>query len=125
MTLINPTRRSFLGGSAALIGSSWLMNSTALASVDPNSFSGRVFSASHYGPFEAVVRDGKIVGYISSGNYGHTLGGAIGMGYVPSTGQTSAEVLASGYEIEIAGQRVKAEASLAPMYDPKGARVKM
>jgi glycine cleavage system T protein len=74
---------------------------------------------------EPLIRDGKIVGYISSGNYGHTLGGAIGMGYVPSTGQTAAEVLGSSYEIEIAGQRVKAEASLAPMYDPKGARVKM
>jgi trimethylamine-N-oxide reductase (cytochrome c) len=54
MTLINPTRRNFLMGSAALAGSGWLFNSTALAAVDPNSFSGRIFSASHYGPFEAV-----------------------------------------------------------------------
>lgn len=62
MTSINPTRRSFLKGGAALVGSGWLLNSTALAAVDPNSFAGRIFSASHYGPFEAVVRDGKIVG---------------------------------------------------------------
>lgn len=74
---------------------------------------------------EALVRDGKIVSTITSGNYGHFLGGAIGMGYVPSEGQSEEQVLASSYEIEIAGVRVKAEASLAPMYDPKAARVRM
>src|SRR5690606_29962465 len=62
MTMLNPTRRGFLMGGAALMGTTWLMNSTALAAIDPNPFAGRVFSASHYGPFEAVVRDGKIVG---------------------------------------------------------------
>ena len=30
---------------------------------------------------EAVLRDGEIVSYLTSGNYGHHLGGAIGMGY--------------------------------------------
>ncbi len=61
MIPINSTRRGFLQGGAALLGSGWLMNSTALAALDPNSFSGRVFSASHFGPFEAVVRDGRII----------------------------------------------------------------
>lgn len=74
---------------------------------------------------EAVVRDGKIVSIVTSGNYGHHLGGAIGMGYVPSKGETADEVLASTYEIEIAGRRVPAVASLQPMYDPKSERVKM
>jgi glycine cleavage system T protein len=74
---------------------------------------------------EAIVRDGKIVGTITSGNYGHHLGGAIGMGYVPSAGETDATVLASSYEIEIAGERVPAEASLKPMYDPKAERVRL
>ncbi|WEZ83019.1 FAD-dependent oxidoreductase [Rhizobium sp. 32-5/1] len=73
---------------------------------------------------EAVVRDGKIVGTITSGNYGHHLGGAIGLGYVPCKGESEADVLGSRYEIEIAGVRVKAEASLAPMYDPKAERVR-
>ncbi|MBD9373003.1 GcvT family protein [Rhizobium sp. ARZ01] len=73
---------------------------------------------------EALVRDGKIVSTITSGNYGHHLGGAIGMGYVPCAGESEADVLASNYEIEIAGVRVKAEASLAPMYDPKAERVR-
>ena len=74
---------------------------------------------------EAIVRDGKIVSIITSGNYGHHLGGSIGMGYVPCEGQKADDVLSARYEIEIAGRRVAAEASLKPMYDPKADRVKM
>ncbi len=74
---------------------------------------------------EALVRDGKIVGTVTSGSYGHFLGGAIGMGYVPCAGESEVEVLASSYEIEIAGERFAAEASLKPMYDPKAERVRM
>lgn len=73
---------------------------------------------------EAVVRDGRIVGPVTSGNYGHFLGGAIGLGYVPCAGESEAEVLASDYEIEVAGVRHKAVASLAAMYDPKSERVR-
>ncbi len=73
---------------------------------------------------EPVLRDGEIVGYLTSGNYGHTLGGAIGLGYVPCAGQSAAEVLASTYEIDVMGTRIKAEASLRPMYDPTSSRVK-
>ena len=73
---------------------------------------------------EAIVRDGKIVGTVTSGNYGHHLGGAIGLGYVPCAGESETDVLSSSYEIEIAGQRVKATASLKPLYDPKSERVR-
>jgi len=74
---------------------------------------------------EPVLRDGEIVGYLSSGAYGHTLGAAVGMGYVPCKGETVAEVLASSYEIDVAGVRVAARASLKPLYDPSSARVRM
>lgn len=74
---------------------------------------------------EAIVRDGQIVGPITSGNYGHHLGAAVGLGYVPCRGQTEADVLASDYEIEIAGRRHAAVASLAPMYDPNSERVRV
>ncbi|MBZ9773250.1 GcvT family protein [Mesorhizobium sp. CO1-1-8] len=74
---------------------------------------------------EAILRDGKIVGPITSGNYGHHLGGAVGLGYVPCEGESEADVLVSTYEIEIAGERFAAEASLKPMYDPKSERVRM
>ena len=73
---------------------------------------------------EPIIRDGKIVGFLSSGNYGHHLGGAIGLGYVPCAGETAADVLASNYEIDVAGTRVHAEVSIKPMYDPKGTRAK-
>jgi glycine cleavage system aminomethyltransferase T len=73
---------------------------------------------------EAVVRDGRIVGPVTSGNYGHFLGGAVGMGYVPCAGQSEAEVLGSTYEIEVAGIRHRAVASLVPMHDPKSERVR-
>ncbi|MEO3413531.1 FAD-dependent oxidoreductase [Roseovarius sp. CAU 1744] len=73
---------------------------------------------------EPVLRDGEIVGYLSSGNYGHHLGGAIGMGYVPCRGESAEQLLASTYEIDVAGTRVRAEASLKPMYDPTGERAK-
>lgn len=74
---------------------------------------------------EPVLRDGEIVGYLSSGSYGHALGGAMGLGYVPCKGESAADVLASSYEIDVAGTRVKADASLKPMYDPASERVKV
>jgi 4-methylaminobutanoate oxidase (formaldehyde-forming) len=74
---------------------------------------------------EPIWRDGAIVGYVSSGMYGHTLGGAVGLGYVGAADGVSDEFLLSGtYEIEIAGERVPAQASLAPLYDPEALRVR-
>ena len=73
---------------------------------------------------EALVRDGKIVSHVTSGNYGHALGGAIAMGYVPSKGEKAAEMLESHFEIDIGGRRVAAEASMKPLYDPRHARMR-
>ncbi|HAD28964.1 MAG TPA: FAD-dependent oxidoreductase [Rhodobacteraceae bacterium] len=73
---------------------------------------------------EAVIRDSEVIGYLSSGGYGHFEGAAMGMGYVPCQGETLAEVLASKYEIEVAGVRVEAKAQTEPFYDPKGERAK-
>ncbi|MEO9825118.1 MAG: FAD-dependent oxidoreductase [Paracoccaceae bacterium] len=70
---------------------------------------------------EPIVRGGEVVGYLSSGNYGHTLGAAIGLGYVPAEFAKETD----GWEIEVAGMRIAAEASLRPMYDPKSERVKV
>ena len=74
---------------------------------------------------EPIVRDGEIVGYLSSGAYGHHLGAAIGLGYVPCRGEVAGDVLGSSYEIDVMGTRVRAEASLKPMYDPTSERVKV
>ncbi|MDB4211306.1 FAD-dependent oxidoreductase [Ascidiaceihabitans sp.] len=74
---------------------------------------------------EPILRDGENVGYLSSGGYGHHVGAAIGMGYVPCKGESVAELLASSFEIDVMGTRVKAEAQLKPFYDPKSERVKV
>ncbi len=75
---------------------------------------------------EPIVRDGSPVGYLRSGAYGHTLGGAMGMGYVEDEdGVTLDMVRSSSFEIQVAGERYPASASLRPMYDPKGERVRM
>ncbi len=73
---------------------------------------------------EPIIRNGEVVSYITSGNYGHTLGGAIGMGYVPCPGETPTEMLASSYEVEVAGTRVSAVVSTRPMYDPKSEKAR-
>ena len=74
---------------------------------------------------EPIVRDQEIVGYLSSGSYGHHLGASIGMGYVPVKNETVQDLLSSDYHIEIAGSRVKAKASSRPLYDPTHARMKV
>ncbi|WP_028716611.1 FAD-dependent oxidoreductase [Paracoccus sp. J39] len=73
---------------------------------------------------EPILRDGRIVGQLTSGAYGHTLGGAIGLGYAPCRPEeTAEELLASAWRIEVAGRLVEAEASLKPLYDPRSLRV--
>jgi 4-methylaminobutanoate oxidase (formaldehyde-forming) len=74
---------------------------------------------------EPILANGRLVGYLTSGGYGHCLGAAIGLGYVPCTpGATADELSAPRYEIEVAGARVLATASLRPLYDPAGARIR-
>ncbi|MEE8301640.1 MAG: FAD-dependent oxidoreductase [Candidatus Tectomicrobia bacterium] len=75
---------------------------------------------------EPIWRDGQIVGYISSGMFGHTIGRSIGMGYVNNENGVTPDFVRSGnYEIEIACKRYAAQASLQPFYDPKSERVRM
>ncbi|MGI9584630.1 MAG: GcvT family protein [Acidimicrobiia bacterium] len=75
---------------------------------------------------EPILMDGTPVGYLRSGAYGHTLGGAMGMGYVEHPDGVSLDLLrTSEFEIQVAGKRYAASTSLRPMYDPKGERVRM
>jgi len=70
---------------------------------------------------EPLYRDGKRVGRITSGNYGHFLKGSVALGYIPiEPGETDGELLSSRYEVEIAGEKYAAQASLKPAYDPSG-----
>ena len=75
---------------------------------------------------EEVIRlDDDIVGYISSGAFGFTLGASVAMGYVHHKDGVTADLIRNGnFDIEIAGERFEALASLRPFYDPRGERVK-
>jgi sarcosine dehydrogenase len=73
---------------------------------------------------ERLFRDGRCVGYTTSGAYGHTVGGAVALGYVHRDAPVTAEFVRSGrYAIDVAGTRYAARASLAPLYDPCHERI--
>jgi glycine cleavage system aminomethyltransferase T len=72
---------------------------------------------------EPIWRGDSIRGHIRSGMYAHSLGAAVGLGYVT---ETSGDAIgADDYEIEVAGVRYPATASLRPLYDPQNARIKV
>jgi 4-methylaminobutanoate oxidase (formaldehyde-forming) len=75
---------------------------------------------------EPVFRNGEAVGYLTSGGYGHTLGAAIGMGYVKNHhGSATPDWVKKGdYQILVSGVKYKAIASLRPLYDPTNLKVK-
>ena len=74
---------------------------------------------------EPIWRDGVRIGRTTSGMYGHTLGGCVGLGYVECDEVIDRAFVSEGnWEIEIAGERVSATASLSPMYDPRSERIK-
>jgi heterotetrameric sarcosine oxidase gamma subunit len=74
---------------------------------------------------EPIVMDGERIGLLTSGSYGHTLGAAIGMGWVRHPDGVTPELLRSArFEIEIGGERHPAAASLHAFYDPKGERLR-
>lgn len=74
---------------------------------------------------ELIHLDGREVGYVQIGGYGHTLGGAVGLGFACLDEPLSADIVNSGHwEIVIAGEPVEARASLKPLYDPMMERIK-
>ena len=74
---------------------------------------------------ETIYRDGKRVGWLSSGGFGYTIGKAIGYGYVrDAEGVTEDFVLSGTYELDVARARVPCRVSLTPLYDAEMARVK-
>lgn len=77
---------------------------------------------------EPILWDDRSVGHVTSGAFGHTLGHAIGLGWVqcPEGSAMMDDVLAEGnFEIEVACERVPAKGSTRPLYDPRSERVKM
>lgn len=76
---------------------------------------------------EALLRDGKPVGDLTSAGYGHTVGASVGLSYVRRDDGAAIDAawLDGGrFEVDLAGTRLRAKVSLRCPYDPAGARIK-
>jgi 4-methylaminobutanoate oxidase (formaldehyde-forming) len=68
---------------------------------------------------ELIFLNGQEVGYLQIGGYGHSLGGAVGIGFVTLNVPLTTAVIENGkWQIDVAGVLVDATASLKPLYDP-------
>ncbi len=75
---------------------------------------------------EPVLRDGKALGYVRAASYGHTLGGAVGLAMIAAGEAIDPKWIEAGtWELEIAGRRHPAKASLKPLYDPENKKIKV
>ena len=75
---------------------------------------------------EPIVVDGNIAGYTTSAAYGHCVGRAVAIGYIQLNGCSPRVLLEQGhFELEIAGLRYGARASLRGFYDPTGQRLRI
>ena len=70
--------------------------------------------------YESIMHDGKAVGYVTSGGYGHCAGTSIAMGYVPAGLAREGDV----FSIGILGRECRARVRLAPLVDPAGLRLR-
>jgi 4-methylaminobutanoate oxidase (formaldehyde-forming) len=74
---------------------------------------------------EVVRRDEKPVGYVRAASYGHTLGGAVGLVMVEAGVPVDAAYFEKAtWDVEIAGKRYPAIASMKPLYDPANEKIK-
>ena len=75
---------------------------------------------------EIVHRNGRPVGYIRAASYGFTLGGAVGLAMIEAGEPIDQAYLDQGtWEVDIAGKKYPAVASLRPFYDPDMKRIKL
>jgi dimethylglycine dehydrogenase len=70
---------------------------------------------------EPVWHGDEVVGWITSGGYGHHVGQSIALGYVPTA---LADADDGRFEIEIIGRRRPARIQPEPLFDPSGARMR-
>jgi 4-methylaminobutanoate oxidase (formaldehyde-forming) len=71
---------------------------------------------------EPIYLDGQPVGYTSSGSYGHSVGGAVGMGYIKGDFDWK-QIASRKLEIGVNGKRMAAAAYLKPPYDSERKRI--
>jgi len=75
-------------------------------------------------PAPEAQRDGdwRVVGWVTSGGYGHYVKKSLAQAYIPgalATGEHNVD-----FEVEILGQRYRATRELEPPFDPSGSRMR-
>ena len=70
--------------------------------------------------YESIMKDGKAVGYVTSGAYGHCIDRSLAAGYVPSALAREGE----RFEIDIFGDLCGAKVRVEAIYDPQGVRLR-
>jgi 4-methylaminobutanoate oxidase (formaldehyde-forming) len=74
---------------------------------------------------EVITRNGKNAGYVRSGSYCYTLGGAAGLFMIEADEVIDEAYIENGkWEINIAGNIYPAQVSLKPLYDPEMKKIK-
>jgi dimethylglycine dehydrogenase len=73
---------------------------------------------------EPIWHGGKVVGWVTSGGYGHHVRQSIALGYVPTALADPTGPGADGFEIEIIGRRRPARLQPEPLFDPQGTRMR-
>ena len=69
---------------------------------------------------EPIWKDGKVIGFVTSGGYAHFVGKSVALGFLP------VDVIAEGQEveIEILGEMRPAQLVTQPLFDPKAERMR-
>jgi dimethylglycine dehydrogenase len=70
--------------------------------------------------YESIVQEGRAVGYVTSGAYGHCVRRSLAAGYVP----TALAQDGATFEIDILGETCRATVRQQPLHDPEGARLR-
>ena len=70
--------------------------------------------------YEVVLKDGKPVGHVTSGGYGHCVGKSLAVGYIPT------ELVRDGakFHIDILGVECEAVLTTRALYDPQGSKLR-
>jgi dimethylglycine dehydrogenase len=69
---------------------------------------------------EPIWHEGRVVGWVTSGAYGHRVQRSLALGYIPAALASASD----GFEIEIIGERRKATRAATAPFDPDGRRMR-
>jgi dimethylglycine dehydrogenase len=72
---------------------------------------------------EPIWHQDRVVGWVTSGGFGHFVELSLAQGYIPSA--LASEAGTDGFEVEILGERRPARIILKPPFDPEGARMRL